>query len=562
MAGGGSLEVAVGFATTAGPRSDNQDFGGVDLGSPGDRALQGVIAAVADGVGGAKGGRVAAELAIGSFVQGYRAQNPLAGVAAAAMKAMDGYNLWLHGQARSSPEMQGAATTFTSVILRGREATVLHVGDSRAWHYRSGILTCLTDDHVSFTPDGERILLRAVGLEPRLRLDVRKQALEGHDRILIASDGVHGVLGHQTLTQLLASRGNSQGDADLIVAAALKAGTRDDATALVIDVVAVPAVDHDAIAAEMDGLPLLSPPEVGQTVDGFRLERVLAESRFARLFVARDGARQVVLKFPKTILLSERSARLAFLREAFLGRRVESLFVGGTIALADGRQSQLYVAMPYHLGESLEVRITRAPVTIVDGIAIGICIARGLVALHRLGVAHRDVKPENIILTADGGLKLIDLGVARLPRFADFAEAETPGTASFMAPELFDGHAGDACSDQFSFGVTLYRLLTGRYPYGEAEPGSRPLFGPPVPGSRYRPDLPAWLNAAVMRAISLRREERFADMEEMIHDLQTGSARGAPPRRLAPLIQRFPVRVWQGATLILLLALIAALAVR
>jgi serine/threonine protein phosphatase PrpC len=557
-----TLELAIGFATTAGQRSDNQDFGGVDLGSPGERELQGVIAVVADGVGGARSGRIAAELAVGSFIEGYRAQNPLAGIATAAMKAMDSYNLWLHGQAQSAPDMKGAATTFTSVVLRGREATVLHVGDSRAWHYRSGVLTCLTDDHVAFTATGEQILLRAVGLEPRLRLDVRKQGIVHHDRILIASDGVHSVLGHQALSRLIAGRGSSQADADSIVATALKAGTRDNATALVIDVVAVPSVDHDAIAAEMDDLPLQPPPEAGQTVDGFRLERVLAESHFARLFIARDGEQQIVLKFPKTILLSERSARLAFMREAFLGRRVESPFVGGTIALAEGRQSRLYVAMPYHAGESLEARITRGPMTIADSVMIGIRIARGLVALHRLGIAHRDVKPENVLLTADGGLKIIDLGVASLPRFADFAEAETPGTASFMAPELFDGHGGDACSDQFSFGVTLYRMLTGRYPYGEAEPGSRPLFGPPVPASRYRLDLPAWLDAAAMRAVALRRDERFADMDEIIHDLETGSIRGAPPRKPLPLIQRLPVRVWQGATLLLFLALIAALAMR
>src|SRR5882762_8914178 len=88
MADRGKLEVAVGFSTTTGPRSDNQDFGGVDMGSPSERALQGVVAAVADGVGGAKGGRVAAELAVRSFIQGYRTQNPLAGVAAAVMKVM------------------------------------------------------------------------------------------------------------------------------------------------------------------------------------------------------------------------------------------------------------------------------------------------------------------------------------------------------------------------------------------------------------------------------------------------------------------------------------------
>ena len=556
MARHGTLEIAIGFATAQGPRSDNQDFGGVDLGSPSERSLQGILAAVADGVGSAKGGRIAAELAVRSYIDGYRAQSPLTGIGAAALNAIDGFNAWLHGQGRTNPEMAGAATTFTGVVLRGRAVTVLHVGDSRAWHFGKHGLSRLTEDHLAIDRDDRLILVRAIGLEPRVRLDVTIHSLEQHDRLLLASDGVHGVLSDRTLALLLAARGSSQGDADAIVAAALAAATTDNATALVIDILTLPPPDHDAIAAEMAGLPLLPPPEVGQNVDGFRLERVLAESRFAKLFLARDANRSVVIKFPKTILLSERAARLAFQREAFLGRCVESPFVGGTIALAQSRQSRLYIAMPHHAGESLEARIARAPVTIETGVKIAINLARGAAALHRLGVAHRDIKPDNVILTQDGGLKLIDLGVARLPRLDDFDEAETPGTASFMAPELFDGHAGDARSDQFAFGVTLYRMFTGHYPYGETLPGSRPLFGPAVPASRYRPDLPAWLDAAILRAVALKPADRFDDIEDMIHLFEGGATRAAPRRRARPFIERHAVRVWQAIAAMLLVALL------
>ncbi len=176
-------------------------------------------------------------------------------------------------------------------------------------------------------------------------------------------------------------------------------------------------------------------------------------------------------------------------------------------------------------------------------------------ALHRLGVTHRDIKPGNVILTKEGGLKLIDLGIARVPRFKELPEKETPGTASYMAPELFNGERGDTLSDQFSLGVTIYRLFTGRYPYGETEPLSRPLFGPPVPASRYRPEISARLEAALMKAISLRRDDRFGDVEELIYQLETGKLRALPPRRPAPLLQRNPVRLWQGISLLLLIAL-------
>ena len=69
--------------------------------------------------------------------------------------------------------MAGAATTFTALVLRGSEATTLHVGDSRAWHFRDGVLTRLTEDHVLSQPGLSHVLYRAIGIEPDLRLDVR-----------------------------------------------------------------------------------------------------------------------------------------------------------------------------------------------------------------------------------------------------------------------------------------------------------------------------------------------------------------------------------------------------
>lgn len=562
MRGDGRLEIAAGFATAQGPRDDNQDFGAVHLGTATEQALQGIVAAVADGVGGAKAGRVAAELAVREFIEGYRAQSVLIGVAAGAMAAMRGYNRWLHERGRTDPEMTGAATTFTALVLRGRDATALHVGDSRAWHFRGVELTRLTEDHVLPQPDLNHVLYRAVGIEPDIRLDVRGQPLEPHDRLLLASDGVHGALSDRALARLLAARQSPEADADAIVAAAIAAGTRDNATAIVIDILSVTAVDQDTIGAEVARLPILAPPNVGDGIDGFTLRRLISDGRYTRLFVATGDDGEVVVKFPKLALLSEAGARAAFLRESFLGRRIDSPFVGRTIAVPADRQSRLYVVMPFYDGETLEARLTRTPPSVAAGLALSLQIARGVVALHRLGVAHRDIKPDNIIVGLDGSCRLIDLGVARIEKLAEFAEAETPGTPSYMAPEMFDGNPGDAGTDQYSLGVTLYRLFTRRYPYGEIEAFSRPKFSEPVPAARYRPDLPAWLDAALTRAVSADPAMRFSDVEELIHCLETGSARAIQRRARAPLVERHPVAVWKAIALILAIALLVSLATR
>jgi len=562
MRGDGRLEIAAGFATAQGPRPDNQDFGAVDLGSAGEQAVQGIVAAVADGVGGAMAGRIAAELAVRSFIDGYRAQNPLIGIPAAATRALAGYNRWLHHSGQVDPAMKAAATTFTAFVLRGREAVVAHVGDSRAWHFRDGVLTRLTQDHVLPQPDLNHVLYRAVGIEPTLRLDTGSQLLEPHDRLLLATDGVHGVLSDKALARLLGARQSAETDAAAIVEAAGAAGTRDNATAVVIDILAVTAIDQSAVGAEAERLPILPPPSVGDTVDGFRLDQLLSDGRYTRLFRASGDDGEVVLKFPKPSLLTEAGARASFLRESFLGRRVSSPFVGQTIAIPPGRQSRLYVAMPFYDGETLEARIERTPLAITAGLRLAIQVARGVAALHRLGVAHRDIKPDNVIILADGSCRLIDLGVARIARLAEFEAAETPGTPSFMAPEMFDGEPGNAATDQYALGVTLYRLFTGRYPYGEVEAFSRPRFGEPVPASRHRPELPGWLDATLARAVAVDPAARFADVDELIHRLEAGSAHAAAAPRRRPLIERYPVGFWKGVALLLGLALAVSLATR
>ncbi len=550
MSADARLQIAAGFASAKGPRADNQDFGAVHIGPPSEQALHGMIALVADGVSGSKAGRIASELAGRTFIDAYVDQNPLKGVAAAGVAALTGYNRWLHAKGRSDPDMAGAATTFTALVMRGREATVLHVGDSRAWHFRDGVLTPLTEDHVLAQPGLSHVLYRAVGIEPDLRLDTRAVTLKAHDRLLLTTDGVHGVVPEAELTRLLGRRASPEADAQAIVAAAGEAETRDNATAIVIDVIRPGAVDQDAIGAEAADLPILPVPSAGDRIDGFVLKRVLSDGKYTRVFAARDGegGDRLVLKFPKPALLSESGARGAFLRESFIGRRIDSPFVGKTLSLEPGRQSGLYIAQPLYIGRTLHAKIADEPFDIASGLDIAIRLSKAVAALHRLGVAHRDIKPDNVILETDGGLKLIDLGVARLPRVEEFAEAEAPGTPGYKAPEMFAGNPGDALTDQYALGVTLYRIFTGDYPSGQETEFSRIRFERPTRPTQHRPDMPAWLEAAILRALSVDPADRFDSVEELIHVLEAGSAAAVPPRRDLSLMEREPVRFWQAVS--------------
>jgi hypothetical protein len=454
--------------------------------------------------------------------------------------------------------MMHAATTFTAFVLKGRRGHVLHVGDSRAWHFRDGRLTLLTEDHTRSQPDQQHILYRAIGIEERLRLDHHEFTLEPHDRLLLTSDGVHGALDAKRIAALLGIRRSAEADATALVEAALDGGSQDNASVIVIDVVALPAPDHDAIAGDVARLPILPPPDEGQSIDGFRLDSLLSDGRYTRLFKGTDIAsgETVAIKFPKPALLSESGARLAFAREILVGSRVSSPFVGGVIAVQPERQTRLYGVQPFHEGQTLEARM-KSHVSLEEGVKIAIGLTRAVAALHRLDIIHRDIKPDNVILTASG-LKLVDLGVARLPRVDEFAASEVPGTPSYLAPEMFSGNAGDEATDQFALGVTFWRLFAGRFPYGEAEAFSRPRFGALEPPSRNREDLPAWLDTMLMRCVAVEPGERFADAVELLRALEGGAAVARTRLKPLPLLERDPVRFWQGVSLVLLIALIVA----
>ncbi|HEX7822680.1 MAG TPA: protein phosphatase 2C domain-containing protein [Sphingobium sp.] len=556
----GRLQVAAGHASERGQRPDNQDFAGIYAATETERARHGMIAAVADGVGGAKAGRMASELAVRALIEGFYAQPDTIGPAAAVQRVMTPFNRWLTAMGRTE-SMAHAATTFTALVIKGRRAHVLHVGDSRAWHYREGRLTLLTQDHSRSHPDQRHILYRALGIEERLRLDHHDIVLGEHDRLLLTSDGVHGTLSARRLERLIGARNSPEADAQAIVEAALDGGSADNASAIILDIVALPAIDHDSVAGDIARMPIVAPPVEGDTIDGFRLDALLSDGRYTRLFRATDSAsgQSVAVKFPKPALLSEGGARLAFAREMLVGSRVSSPFVAGVISVSPDRQTRLYGVQPFYDGETLEARLARQ-ISLADGLDIAIKLTRAVAALHRLNIIHRDIKPDNVMLLPDGGLKLIDLGVARLPRIDEFEGDEIPGTASYLAPEMFTGNLGDEGTDQFALGVTLWRLFTRTYPYGEAEPFSRPRFRKLVQPSIARPELPGWLDSMLMRTVTVDPDERFGDAVELLRALEGGAAVARVNPNFVPWVERDPVRFWQIVSLLLALALIVSLA--
>jgi serine/threonine protein phosphatase PrpC len=561
----GALLVGVGEHTLAGSRSRNEDYAACYLGTGPERLATGVIAALADGMGGAKGGRVAAEIAVRGFIDAALGQPATLGIARIGARAADAVNRWIHTVGSTDPELNGMACTLSALVLCGGRAHVLHVGDSRVYRLRDEKLTLLTRDHTLGAPGTTHALTRAVGAQDILRVDHTAETARVHDRYLLCSDGVHGALSHQHIHAALCKRAAPRETAFQLVCEAASRADADNATAIVVDVLALPGAQYADLELAFADRPLRTPPVTGDVVDDYALSEMLGDGPYTRVFRANDlrERRSVIVKFPKSRPGLDEMLRTALLREAWIASHVRSPFVTEVIEPPIERRSCVYGVLPDYAGETLERRLTRRPpLTLSAGLDLALKLTKGVAALHRAGIVHRDIKPDNVILQADGGLKLIDLGVARLPLLEETDLSSAPGTPSYMAPELFGGDGATEASDIFALGVTVYRAFAGgAYPYGEIAAFSQPRFSRLTPLARYRPDLPAWLDHILARAVATDPQARFADAVEFAFELENGSLRAIPlSMGRVSLYDRNPTRFWQVVSALLLLALLVALA--
>ena len=253
------------------------------------------------------------------------------------------------------------------------------------------------------------------------------------------------------------------------------------------------------------------------------------------------GANTAACWVLKTLLPAhehDEDARRALVREEWLARRVPAQ---GFPQVADWpARAHLYYLMSWHEGESLKALLARGERLRAHEVAELGARMLGLVGvLHRRGIVHRDIKPDNLHLGRDGVLRLLDLGVAA-SEAEDLCEINNPGTPSYMAPELFAGQPASEASDLYACGVTLYELLTRKFPYGEVEPFQHPRFGEPVPPTRHRPDTPAWLEAVLLKACARMPDARFETAEEFRLALERGAWQPLAVPRRTPLLERRP----------------------
>jgi eukaryotic-like serine/threonine-protein kinase len=266
--------------------------------------------------------------------------------------------------------------------------------------------------------------------------------------------------------------------------------------------------------------------EAGTQIDSYRIEAPVAKSGMATIFRAvdtRDG-RVVALKIPHPDMEADPILSDRFQREAGIGEKLDHPKV---MRVYGGEErSRIYMVMEWCEGRLLRKILDEGRIAQERALRIAIGVLDALDYIHAHGVVHRDLKPENIMVDAHDNIKLIDFGIAsdasaRRLTYANFTA--TLGTPSYISPEQVKGKRGDGRSDNYSMGVILYEMLTGKLPFPAASPMAvmnDRLLNPPVPPRVADPTVSPQLQEVLYRALEREPKNRYATAHEFAHDLE------------------------------------------
>lgn len=568
-------EFSVASLSIRGLKSHNEDATSYLIPDAPLLATKGAVFIIADGVSSAGAGAQASRCCVDEFLYEFFKTPDFWSTQHSAQKILSTLNRDLFRRSCEYRDMdKGYITTLSILVIKSNQAYIFHIGDSRISLIRGEQFIQLTKDHLSEEDVGESpYLVRAMGMDVGLQVDFRKIEVEVGDQFFLSSDGVHDFVSEADIAEELDRCGEAFHKAcEGITVKALAAQSDDNISCQLLRINKLNLETLAQADKRLSKIPFPPDLSAGMKLDKYRVESLLCASAHSQLYCVTDMSshEKLVMKTPSINYVDDLVYIESFLTEAWVGSRIEHEHIV-KVRPDCGDKTFLYYIMEYVEGETLEVWMNRntrpRPAVVFDIIKQ---IASGLEALHTKEIIHQDLKPGNIMVSAENKVTIIDLGsvyVAGLEEiYHSVRNRAVVGSANYTDPNCMAGKRTGVKGDLFSLASVSYEMMTGKLPYGKKLDSfnlhrdlTRLKY---IPSYQVNRDIPLWFDGALRRAVNINVGERYDSIADFINDLKTPNPEYLTEVYISQYKETLPVfKVWRILGLVWVISLFLAIAV-
>jgi len=533
----------------------------------------GIAVVIADGVGGTGRGEVASQLAVKTTLETLKETTEEKEPADLLRLIFNEANKLVYDASMHSQEEGRMATTLTVSIFRHDEVTIGHVGDSRVYLIRNGILRRLTSDHsyvalqVKLGLVKERdamaspmrsMITRSIGQDLICAYDVAKQVLEKGDVLVQCTDGLYSVVVDDEICEIAGRLEPAQACTELL-ARAEKRGADDNIS---VQCIRINEIERRHFYR---GTPYYVKPtatsvsseiQPGQVLDNrFEITELINRSGMGCIFKANDikTGLTVAIKAPLMQFESDPASFARFQRESEIGESLNHPYILKFFAVPPEEKSRPYIVMEYLQGQTLAALLREVhPLPEPDAAKIASRVCEALDVMHFHKIVHRDLKPQNIMVCNDASIRIMDFGIAKslkARRITFVGFSPSMGTPDYMAPEQVKGKRGDERTDIYALGAILYEMCTGQTPYEGESPYAvmnARLTGDPVAPRKINPKITPAIEEIILHALERDPSNRYqtaAAMKAELDDYEKVELVGRFGRLQAPQLWKSRFRM-------------------
>jgi len=470
------------------------------------------VAVVCDGVGSALQGAHAAKHTSNFLIHSLKNRPKSWTMEKSIKHFIENINRVLYLESMAEYEREELVTTLTLVVIEGDRLYGANVGDSRIYLHRTidgdTQLTQLSDDHSMDEEGMENVLMSAMGLEENVSPYYFENNILAGDKILLCSDGLYNELSEKEL-----SSGMKMG-ASFLVKKASKLHNDDlpdDTTAVVLEINEV----DPRLRLKQSDLIVHKNYKVGEVIDGYTLLKALIQNE--RTWLCEKRGLKYVMKFVPYEAIYDEMILDLFVKEVWMAKRLKAGFFPK--AVVPKNRTHRYYIMSFVEGETLKEYTAKKPLSVDLSVELSVFLLKMSQFLIKHDLVHGDIKPENIIITRRKGklvFKMVDFGSIT----EAYSNVTRAGTPSYLAPERFKQAPVNEQTEVYAIGVTLYEVLTQKFPFGEIEPFQNPSFDKRIKApSKLNPKIPEWLESVILRALDPDTDKRYRNYSEMQYEV-------------------------------------------